>query len=69
MSAKPNHARVAQRLLRPRGGLDRDPLGGALRPRRGRAGPLILEEYEATSLVPPGARASLDDYGSIVLGL
>ena len=35
----------------------------------GAAGPLIVEEYDATCLVPPGARASLDDYGSIVLDL
>ena len=35
----------------------------------GAAGPLIVEEYDATSLVPPGARASLDDYGSIVIDL
>ena len=33
------------------------------------AGPLIVEEYDATCLVPPGARASLDDYGSIVIDL
>ena len=35
----------------------------------GATGPLIVEEYDATCLVPPGARASLDDYGSIVLDL
>ena len=35
----------------------------------GAAGPLIVEEYDATCLVPPGARASLDDYGSIVIDL
>ena len=35
----------------------------------GAAGPVIVEEYDATCLVPPGARASLDDYGSIVLDL
>ena len=35
----------------------------------GAVGPLIVEEYDATCLVPPGARASLDDYGSIVLDL
>ena len=33
------------------------------------AGPLIVEEYDATCLVPPGARASLDGYGSIVIDL
>ena len=32
-------------------------------------GPLIVEEYDATCLVPPGARATLDGYGSIVIDL
>ncbi len=35
----------------------------------GAAGPLIVEEYDATCLVPPGARASLDGYGNIVIDL
>ena len=37
--------------------------------RGGRAGPLIVEEYDATSLVPPGARAELDASGNIVIEL
>ena len=61
--------RLAVRLPRPRGGLDGDPRRAALRPRGGAAGPLIVEEYDATCLVPPGARAALDDYGSIVIDL
>ena len=32
-----------------------------------RTGPLIVEEYDATCLIPPGAKASLDDYGNIVV--
>jgi N-methylhydantoinase A len=32
-------------------------------------GPCIVEEYDATCIVPPGATASLDDYGNIVLDL
>jgi N-methylhydantoinase A len=32
-----------------------------------RHGPCIIEEYDATCLVPPGARASLDDFGTIVI--
>jgi N-methylhydantoinase A len=32
-----------------------------------RHGPCIIEEYDATCLVPPGARASLDDFGNIVI--
>jgi N-methylhydantoinase A len=35
----------------------------------GRAGPLIIEEYDATCLVPPGARAELDAAGNIVIEL
>ena len=32
-------------------------------------GPCIIEEYDATCLVPPGGTASLDDYGNIVIEL
>jgi len=32
-----------------------------------RPGPLIVEEYDATTLVPPGATASLDEHGSIAI--
>jgi N-methylhydantoinase A len=32
-----------------------------------REGPLIVQEYDATCLVPPGARAALDGFGNIVL--
>jgi N-methylhydantoinase A len=31
------------------------------------AGPLIIEEYDATCLIPPGARASLDPSANIVI--
>jgi len=34
-----------------------------------REGPLIVEEYDATCLVPPGARAALDAGGNIVIDL
>ncbi len=34
-----------------------------------RAGPLIVEEYDATCLVPPGARARQDDFGNIIIEL
>ena len=37
--------------------------------RGGRTGPLIVEEYDATCLVPPGARADLDAGGNIVIEL
>jgi N-methylhydantoinase A len=33
----------------------------------GREGPLIVEEYDATCVVPPGARAELDAGGNIVI--
>jgi N-methylhydantoinase A len=32
-----------------------------------REGPLIVQEYDATCLVPPGARAALDGFGDIML--
>ncbi|MCC7045249.1 MAG: hydantoinase/oxoprolinase family protein [Alphaproteobacteria bacterium] len=32
-----------------------------------RHGPMIVEEYDATCVVPPNARASLDDRGNIVI--
>jgi N-methylhydantoinase A len=34
-----------------------------------RTGPLIVEEYDATCVVPPGARAALDAGGNIVIDL
>jgi N-methylhydantoinase A len=35
----------------------------------GRAGPLIVEEYDSTCVVPPGAHAERDDAGNIVIAL
>ena len=35
----------------------------------GRAGPLIVDEYDATCVVPPGAHAELDAAGNIVITL
>jgi N-methylhydantoinase A len=35
----------------------------------GRTGPLIVEEYDATCVVPPGARGALDAGGNIVIEL
>lgn len=34
-----------------------------------RTGPVIVEEYDATCVVPPRARAALDAYGNIVIDL
>ena len=34
-----------------------------------RSGPLIVEEYDATCVVPPGARAELDAGGNIIIAL
>ena len=42
--------------------IGRGALGGA-----GRAGPLIVEEADSTTVVPPGCRARLDDAGAIVI--
>jgi len=32
-------------------------------------GPAVIEEYDATCVVPPGARASLDAWGNVVIEL
>ena len=37
--------------------------------RKSRNGPLIIEEYDSTCVVPPGASARLDDAGNIVITL
>jgi N-methylhydantoinase A len=37
--------------------------------RGGRTGPCIVEEYDATCVVPPGARAALDRWDNIVIDL
>jgi N-methylhydantoinase A len=34
-----------------------------------REGPCIIEEYDATCLVPPATRAALDRYGNILIAL
>ena len=34
-----------------------------------RPGPLIIEEYDATCVVPPNATASLDSTGNVVISL
>jgi N-methylhydantoinase A len=34
-----------------------------------RDGPLIIEEYDSTCVVPPGCRAALDGLGNIVIDL
>jgi N-methylhydantoinase A len=34
-----------------------------------RKGPLIVQEYDATCLVPPGAAVALDSFGNIVMTL
>jgi N-methylhydantoinase A len=48
--------------------LERGALG--LKPTPGpRAGPLVVQEYDATALVPPGAFAACDDFGNIRITL
>ena len=32
-----------------------------------RSGPAIVEEYDATCVIPPGARAALDEWGNIAM--
>src|SRR5262245_47845691 len=45
----------------------RSDLAAANSGRGGRAGPLIIEEYDATCVVPPGWRAALDQADNIVM--
>jgi N-methylhydantoinase A len=42
----------------------RSDLAGTAQP-----GPLIVEEYDATTVVPPGCSACLDDWGNLVIAL
>ena len=44
--------------------IDRTGLTGAPRP-----GPLIIEEYEGTTVIPPGATASVDAHANIIVKL
>jgi N-methylhydantoinase A len=44
--------------------IDRPDLAGAKQP-----GPLIVEEYDATTIVPPGCTAGLDEWGNILIEL
>jgi N-methylhydantoinase A len=32
-----------------------------------RQGPLLIDEYDATTLVPPGCSAELDQFGNILI--
>ena len=34
-----------------------------------RSGPCVVEEYDATCVVPPGATAGLDEHGNIIIDL
>ncbi len=54
----PDAGELSCRVLTRRGAL-----GGKMH------GPLIIEEYEGTTIVPPGAVASLDEYANIVIDL
>ena len=50
------------------GWLETDVIPRALLVER-RSGPLIVEEYDATCIIPPGASAVCDDYGNIVIDM
>jgi len=34
-----------------------------------RMGPLLIQEYDTTIVVPPNCDATLDDYGNVVIGI
>ncbi len=44
--------------------VDRASLAGGVR-----KGPLIVQEYDATCLVPPGASVTLDEFGNVVMSI
>jgi len=52
----PAHGEIATPVI------TRAALGATPRP-----GPLLLDEYDATTLVPPGCAARLDAHGNIVI--
>lgn len=52
---------------RERGFIDTSVVGRAALGPTPRPGPLLVEEYDATTLIPPGAAASLDRAGNIVI--
>jgi N-methylhydantoinase A len=34
-----------------------------------RAGPLLIQEYDTTIVVPPDCNAAVDDHGNVVIGI
>ncbi len=63
---KPAGARAAY-FGREYGSLETEVIGRADLSRRGRPGPLIVEEYDATTVIPPGWTARLDQWNDVVL--
>ena len=57
------------RVLRPRARLARDADHRPADLATPREGPCIVEEYDATCVIPPGAHATLDAHGNIVIEL
>jgi N-methylhydantoinase A len=53
----------------PTGWLETPVLGRGALSATARRGPLIVEEYDATCLVPPNADVRLDDRGNILIEL
>jgi N-methylhydantoinase A len=50
-----------------RGWFDTPVLDRTMLSTTGRAGPLIIEEYDSTSVVPPGWKAGIDDWKNIIM--
>ena len=65
--AQPPFARKA--WFEGHGWIDTTVIGRAAIPEAGFAGPVIIQEYDSTCLVPPGIRAGIDDFGNIRLTL
>ena len=65
--AVPGEAPTRRVYFGPEHGWRETPVVGRHALADGRHGPCVVEEYDATCVVPPGARAHLDDWGNIIL--
>lgn len=66
-AARPSTSRRDARFEAGRGAVTTPVIGRSGLGRRPQRGPLIVEEYDATTVVPPGCTAALDAGGNIVI--
>ena len=68
-TAGPNGTGSRNAYFGPEAGWLETPVIGRADVAGGRKGPFIVEEYDATCVVPPDATATLDTYGNIIIDL